>query len=201
MSEAEETQNRTEETSAARQENMSAEVEAAGDPREFRRLFCSTLSILIIVLAVICLIGALVIPVFRVYGSDMEPSLHKGNLAVAVKKDHYETGDIVVFEYNSKTLIRRVIAEGGDWVEIDSVGNVTVNNEILQEPYTNGSSRENCDLEMPCEVPEGSLFVLADRRSEGVDSRQQAFGCISEDSVQGRLILRIWPMNEIGRLK
>ena len=138
------------------------------------------------------------LPVLQIYGSSMSPTLNDGDILVSVKSSDFERQDIVAFYYNNKILVKRVIARSGEWVAIDEAGNVTVNGEVLEEPYLIDRALGECDLEMPYQVPEGKLFVMGDHRSVSVDSRSSAVGCVSEEQIVGKLVFRIWPLSAIG---
>lgn len=95
----------------------------------------STSSILVVVAAFAILMSILFFPILRIYGKSMSGTLDRGDLIVAFKTNNFDTGDIVAFYYNNNVLVKRVIAEEGDWVDMDSKGNVYVNQKKLKEPY------------------------------------------------------------------
>jgi signal peptidase I len=127
----------------------------------------------------------------------MTPTLEDGNVVILTKGSSYETGDVIAFYYNNKILIKRVIASAGDWVDIASDGTVSVNGEVLDEPYVSERSLGECDLEFPYQVPDERVFVLGDHRSVSVDSRSSQIGCVSEEQVVGKLALCIWPLSQV----
>ncbi len=158
----------------------------------------------------IALIGAalytgLTHPVFRIYGSVMSPTLSEGDIVVAAEDTDPRRGDVVAVTYNSKILIRRVIAVAGDTVDMDDNGNVFVNEERVDEPYASGKGekgRNQASLTaMPVTVPDGAVFVLSDSRGAGSDSRDKDIGCLSCSSIQGKMMLRIWPLSRIGLVR
>lgn len=161
----------------------------------------NTIFMLITVAAVAILIATMVLPIFRIYGTSMTPTLSQGNVVVAVKTSKLEQGDLVAFYFNNKILVKRVIATSGEWVDIDESGNVYVNNTLLDEPYLSGKSLGECDITLPYQVPDGRTFVMGDHRDVSMDSRNTDIGCISEEQMAGKLIFRIWPMNEIGTVE
>ena len=97
-------------------------------------------------------------------------------------------------------LIKRVIATSGDWVDIAEDGIVTVNGVVLDEPYVEEKALGDCNIKLPYQVPQGKCFVLGDNRTESIDSRNTAVGCISNDVVLGKLLARIWPLKSFTLL-
>ena len=82
-------------------------------------------------------------------------------------------------------------------IEIDEEGHVMVNGEQLEENYVSEYAPGLCDLDFPFEVPAGSCFVLGDNRDNSVDSRATNFGCISEEEMVGKVLIRVWPLNSL----
>ncbi|MCL5038416.1 MAG: signal peptidase I, partial [Firmicutes bacterium] len=104
-----------------------------------------------------------------------------------------ERGDVVVFRYPldpSRDFIKRVIAVGGDYVEI-RLGQIYVNGQAIEEPYV-----ANRDLQSypKTRVPPGSIFVLGDNRRNSEDSR--VFGAVELRYVKGKAFLVYWPFSE-----
>ena len=157
-------------------------------------MLTSTISVLIVVAAASILLATLYFPVFRIYGSSMAPTLNEGDYILAVKTDHFDQGDLIAFYYNNKLLVKRVIANSGDWVDIDKDGNVYVNDNLLEEPYLTEKSQGNYNISFPYQVPEGRVFVMGDHRSVSFDSRMEEIGCISHEQIAGKLKMVIWPV-------
>lgn len=164
------------------------------------RIFMQTLFSLFIVAAVSVLISVLFIPVFRVTGSSMQPTLERGQLVVCIKTSSLSRGDIAAFYYNNKVLLKRVIAVCGDTVDIDSEGNVFVNDSKISEPYIKEKNKGQCDAEFPLKVPENRIFVMGDNRASSADSRISSIGCVPDEFVIGRVFIRIWPFGDINIL-
>lgn len=143
------------------------------------------------------LASTLWIPVLRICGSAMSPTLEEGQIVVAVRSGRLRQGDVVAFHYNNRILVNRVIAGPGEWVDIDADGNVFVNGEALEEPYLTEKAPGQCDIELPCQVPDSQYFVMGDHRMVSADSRSAAVGCVPAGEVVGKLILRIWPLNAV----
>jgi signal peptidase I len=166
-----------------------------------RRILRNVIFTLITIAAGAVLIATLVLPIFRIYGTSMSPTLNKGDIVAAVKGTNEKQGDLIAFYYNNKILVKRVIATEGEWVDIDENGNVFVNDRMLQEPYLTEKGLGNCDINLPYQVPEGTVFVMGDHRNVSLDSRSSSVGCISRDQIVGKLLFRIWPFNKMGQLK
>ncbi len=162
------------------------------------RILRSTVSVLIVVAAAAVLTATLLLPVLRIYGTSMTPGLANGDLVISVRGSSFEQGDVISFYYNNRILVKRVIAGPGDWVNIDEEGNVTVNGELLDEPYVQEKARGECDISLPYQVPDGRWFVMGDHRSVSVDSRSTEIGCVAEEQIVGKLIFKIWPLNRFG---
>lgn len=175
------------------------EAELKREKRSRRSRFWIRGLLLIIVLA--ALIGIVIsfvwMPVLRISGDSMSPTLTDGEIVVAYADEAVERGDIIAFYYNNKLLVKRVIAVGGDEINIDLLGNVTVNGERLEENYVSNRARGECDVDMPYRVPNGFVFVMGDRRSDSLDSRSSAIGCVAKEQILGRVVAQIWPKEEI----
>lgn len=167
----------------------------------YGKILRNTVFTLITVAATAVLVAVLFLPVLQIYGHYMAPGLEEGDIVAALKGAEFQTGDVVAFYYNNKILVKRVIAGPGDWVDIDAEGNVSVNGKALDEPYLSEKSLGECDIGLPCQVPENRWFLMGDHRSVSVDSRSSAVGCVSEEEIVGRLVFRAWPLEKIGFIK
>lgn len=179
-------------------EQVAAELRRERYKRRYRAAVVSTISALITVSAAAVLVATLLMPVLRIYGSSMTPTLSDGQIVVSVKTGELEPGDVVAFSYNNKILIKRVICGAGDWVDIRDDGTVLVNGEVLDEPYLTEKALGTCDIALPYQVPDGRVFVMGDHRSTSVDSRSTAVGCVAQEQIVGRIVFRVWPVSEFG---
>ena len=166
--------------------------------RRFRRLLRSTVDTLIVVAAVAALIATLIFPVLQIAGTSMEPSLIDGDIVVLVKTDDLETGDLCAFYYSNKILIKRIIGIPGDYLWINEDGTVILNGYELIEPYVSEKALGECDLEFPYQVSENYYFMMGDHRATSIDSRSSVIGCIAEDQIIGKIILKVWPLDGLA---
>lgn len=160
----------------------------------FLKTLRSTLAVLVVAAAVSVLLATLVFPVVQISGESMEPALYDGDIVVLLKNDRYSAGDLCCISWQNKLLVKRIIAFGGDQVDMDETGNVFVNGDLLEEPYVSEKSLGECDLTFPYYVPEGRVFVLGDHRATSVDSRSSAVGCVETQQIIGRILFRVWPI-------
>lgn len=158
----------------------------------------STFLSLIVVAAVAILVAVLLLPILRIYGKSMNGTLDSGDIVVSIKSSDLKTGDVVAFYYNNNILVKRVIANPGEWVDIDKDGNVYVNNVKLEEPYIEEKAYGETNIELPYQVPEGKIFVMGDNRLVSIDSRNTSIGCISEEQIVGKIVFRVWPFAQFG---
>lgn len=167
----------------------------------FHGMIRSTAGILVTVAAVAVLIAVLFMPVLQIYGSSMNPTLNEGNIVLSVKGTKFETGEVVAFYYNNKILVKRVIANPGQWVDLDKDGNVYVDNVKLEEPYIEEKSFGDTNIELPYQVPDSRIFVMGDNRDVSIDSRNTSVGCVADEQIVGKIVFRIWPFSGIGWVK
>lgn len=140
----------------------------------------------------------------RVVGSDMQPTLAAGSLAL-VNTLHTSParGEVIACtDAEGTLLLRRVIGLPGDRVAIDrTTGQVSVNGTPLAESYISRSAVGNMDIADETEVPKGKLFLLGDERLAARDSRQEAFGLLPLTVVRGQVWGVIWPLTEWKMVK
>lgn len=179
-------------------EQIEAELRKEQYKNEYARVLRSTIFTLLVVVAVAVIIAVMVCPVIQIVGESMSDTLEDGDIVVAINNSSYSRGSVVAFYYNNNILIKRVIATAGSWVDIDGEGNVTVDGQLLDEPYVTDKSLGDCNITLPYQVPDDKIFVMGDHRATSVDSRNTAVGCISSELVVGKILFRIWPLSSIG---
>lgn len=100
---------------------------------------------------------------------------------------------------STEDYIKRVIALPGETVELEN-GVVFIDGRPLDEPYLPADMRTDApsSFPQPFVVPEGQLIVFGDNRPNSSDSRR--FQAIEKDSVIGRAVVRLWPLDRFGFL-
>jgi len=179
-------------------EQLEKELRRERHRRNYRSTLLSTVSALIIVAAIAVLVSMLWLPVLQVVGESMTPSLYQGEIIISPKGSKFQKGDVIAFYYNNKILVKRVIANAGEWVNIDADGNVFINDVPLDEPYVSEKAFGDCNIALPYQVPDGKIFVMGDHRATSSDSRNTAVGCVAEEQIVGRVMLRVWPLKQFG---
>ena len=158
--------------------------------------------ILIVALISFVLIVGFFFRVVGVHGDSMNPTLFDADrLLLASYKSEYERGDIVVIDrYTDKPLIKRVIAVGGDTINLSPAADgiaVLVNGQIQYETYTQGTTVLN-DFKSEIKIPDGYYFVLGDNRTISKDSRMKEIGLINEKDIVGKAVYCVWPVTSFG---
>ena len=142
-------------------EQLEQELVRVRTDRKRGRVLRSIVMTIITVAAAAALVSTLFLPILRIYGTSMAPTLEEKDLLVAVKTNHVHQGELVAFYFNNKILVKRVIAGPGDWVDINEAGDVIVNGRALSEPYlTSKSKGQTTDITYPYQVPDGKYFQV-----------------------------------------
>ena len=146
----------------------------------------------------------------RVQGESMFPTLHENDYLIVNRMTYKfkepEMKDIIVFKSDilqengksKKDLVKRVIAVEGDRIKIQD-SNVYVNGKLLDEKVYIHDNYTSGDIDMT--VPKGKIFAMGDKRERSLDSRAQEVGLVDEDSVIGKVMVRLYPFNQIGGVK
>lgn len=179
-------------------DQLKAELNRETYNSRFKSVFFSTVYTLVIVAAAAVLVATIWMPVLQIYGASMTPTLGEGEIVVSVKGSDFEPSDLVAFYLGNKILVKRCIAGPGQWVDIDEDGTVYVDGKELSEPYLTEKALGDCDIELPYQVPDNRFFCMGDHRSTSVDSRNTNVGCVSEEQIVGKIVFRVWPLQQFG---
>lgn len=181
-------------------EQLEQELKRLKYRHSFAFTLRSTVASLIVVAAIAVMISTMIMPVLRVTGTSMTPTLQNDQVILCNKLAECQKGDVVAFYYNNKVLIKRVIGVAGDVIDISGDGVVSVNGEPLDEPYVSELALGECDIELPYQVPDNRIFVMGDHRSVSIDSRSTSVGCVAIENVIGKVLLRVYPIDSFGKI-
>ena len=161
-----------------------------------------TVSAAVAAIVILCVVFTFCFRFVGVLGDSMNPTLHEGDLLAVASLPAAKKNDIVIITQPNtmeKPLVKRVIASGGDVVDIDALsGVVKVNDTVLEESaYIAEQTATTGDVQFPLTVPEGCFFVMGDNRNNSMDSRFSVIGCIDEDYILGVVKFRAFPFSAI----
>ncbi len=153
-------------------------------------------SIIVSSVLTVGIIFTLLFRISTVSGESMENTLHNGDqLIISAITTDIKYGDVVVTSQPNaygKTLIKRVIAVGGQTVSFDEkTKKVLVDDVPIDEPYIKEEMEFLLSMYETYEVPEGKLFLMGDNRNHSSDSRDIYIGLVDERYVIGKVIYRI----------
>ena len=157
---------------------------------QMRSLHFSLLSILIIIILVWLMLGV-VFGIMKAPSNDMSPRVDYGDLLLYFRFDRkFDINEVVVINKNDTIYLGRVIAVGGDTVDITDDADLIVNGNTLNEPKIYYSTPRYEEYErFPQTVPEGEYFILVDRREGGEDSRY--YGTVKAKEIKGSVVTLI----------
>lgn len=189
------------ENDAVSNEEVKQEINRLKEREKHLNHLRKTFSVLVVVAAISVLVATLWMPVLKVYGSSMNPTLENGQIVVSIKTKTLKSGDVVAFWQGNKLLVKRVIAGPGQYIDIDVNGKVSVDGKAISETYLDSESLGNTDIDFPHQVEESRWFCMGDNRDSSIDSRSAAIGDISKEQVEGKVLFSVWPLNKIGIVK
>ncbi len=165
-------------------------------------VFYNWLDSLVFAIILILIVFAFFFRIVGVNGDSMNPTLKNGEwLTVSAINKTIDRGDIVVITQPNvlnEPLIKRVVAVGGDTIDINFItGDVTINGQIVDEPFIKAKTHSKGDFQGPITIPEGYVFVMGDNRNDSLDSRYNVIGLIDERYVLGVVDYRLFPMGEV----
>ena len=186
------------------------------DDHKFLQNLTDYLEILVFSVIAIILLFTFIGRIARVSGESMNQTLNANDVLVTESFLYTpKIGDVVIvsmtsdYEILNEPLVKRVIAIGGDTVDIDyNTGTVFINGEALtvQDKFSDGTDSYvyldsgvmkrpvfSSTVTFPYEVPEGFVFVMGDNRNNSLDSRSVRIGAVDTRRIIGKVVFRITP--------
>ncbi len=165
-----------------------------------------TLTIFITALIIAFLLKSFIIDTRIIPSLSMYPTVHAGDRLIINKLSYIkdslpQRGDIVVFkpplELESKDdLLKRIIGLPGETLEVKE-GQVYINGKALEENYL---FEAPIYIYGPVEVPQGHYFMMGDNRNQSVDSHLWEQSFIPKEDILGKVLVRYWPLDRMGKL-
>lgn len=185
------------------------------------KAFLSVLAFIGGVIIAAALINQFIFQSYYVDGTSMVPTLHNNDRLIIDKVErtfalaggkHYipQRGQIVVLDSSlvdqsghNEQLIKRVIGLPGETISISMEGVVTIKNKEHPEGFNVNEALGLTNLEptyvesaINMTIPDDQVFVMGDNRAPGGSFDSRAFGPVSSDKIQGRLLARIFPLDQ-----
>ena len=167
----------------------------------------------IITIAVMLLIFIFIVAPQPVSGNSMVPTLNEGDVVLvarfASKLGKFNRNDIVILKKNSKSYIKRIVGLPGEKIDyLDGI--LYINDKAHKEKFLDEDVETSnflfvdiCSLDdcPDSKIPEDKYLVLGDNRPESMDSRSSEIGLVDRSEIKGKATFKIWPINDIGKLR
>jgi signal peptidase I len=174
----------TQEQQASGQHPVSEQQQAAEKPSRIILEFFVKLGFVCLAL---WLIFTFAFGILQMHGESMYPRIRDGDLILYNRMERdYTIGDVVVFKVGKSTCVARIVAQGGDVVDMDEDGELLVNGNVQSEEIFYPTKEDPGGIGYPYTVEANSYFMLCDFRTSCTDSR--SYGAVSEDDFCGKVI-------------
>lgn len=120
------------------------------------------------------------------HGNASYPMIKDGDLVITYKLGKPGAGEEIAYKHDGELKFGRIVAKEGDEVRITDQC-ITVNGYNIVEDVVYPTTAEGSAISYPYIVPQGTVFVLNDYRSDPGDSR--TYGAIPMSDVEGEVIL------------
>lgn len=203
---AEENKELTREQEGALEAEREDAAPAGQEPEEEKEpetlegmIYCWAQALITAVVSVV-LLFTFAVRLIGVSGPSMQDTLYTGDRLLVLNAAYcdFKAGDVVVInDYNaelSDTLVKRIIAVGGQTVDIDfSTGTVYVDGQELDEPYIKEPTYTTDGTVFPLTLAEDEVLVMGDNRNHSTDSRSYRLGPVKRGYIQGRAVFLLSP--------
>ena len=184
-------------------EQLDSQQDLQSETKPKKSAIREMLESVVIAVVLAAIIRLFILEPFYIPSGSMEPTLMVDDRIIVSKVTYHfrdpQPGDIVVFKFPldpSRNFVKRLIATGGDTVEIkDSV--LYINNKPVQENYLPAGLQFQ-DYG-PKTVPEDFYFMMGDNRNNSDDSR--VWGFLDKELIVGKAEVIYWPLARVGIAK
>ncbi len=179
------------------------EATEQSEKRTLAQKCVDVVSVLASSIIAIMIIFTFVFRIVGVSGPSMMNTLHNGDwLLVSAFITEPERGDIVIVTQPNtfnEPIVKRVIAVGGDTIDIDfDSATVYINGKAINEPYLGSpTTTDEYAWNYPITLKEGQVFVMGDNRMHSTDSRSPDIGLIDENYILGQVMFRFSPVSDM----
>lgn len=166
----------------------------------------------IIIFLIIVFVFMFVIAIVPIAGNSMNPTLSDGNLVISLKFQYIffnpKRNDIITFtDSSNKRYVKRVIGLPGESIDYLN-GYLYIDGESYNESFLKDNKTNNFTFSDICgkskcpdgKIPKDYYLVLGDNRAASQDSRDPNIGLISKKNIDGKLVFRVWPIKEFGKI-
>lgn len=143
----------------------------------------------LIVIIIVWLIFGVFIGLLTAPNDDMSPRISGGDLLIYYRLDKdVKAGDVVVLNKDDTNYVARVVAVGGDTVDITDDQRLVINGNYVVENniFYKTVKYDEQYMTYPYTVEENRYFVLVDRRESGEDSR--FYGTVYSEEIKGTVL-------------
>lgn len=149
------------------------------------RLFLTRLAAMVVLLWVIF---GLIFGICPMKNEDMMPRISSGDLLLYYRlQQDFVSGDVIVLQKDGKQYVSRVVAHGGDTVEITEDAQLSVNGStVIENDIYYSTPQYEGGITYPVTLADNEVFVLCDYREGAKDSRY--FGPVSKSEIKGKVI-------------
>ncbi len=166
---------------------------------------------IVVAVVVAMFLRTFIFTLVNVSGSSMVPTLHNNDKLIVWRLGYNpEIGDVIIFKpkgHEDTPYVKRVIATEGQTVDIkydEQKGycEVYVDGQMIEEAYINDKidMSHMGSMTYPATVPENCVFAMGDNRNNSRDSRFKDVGMVTNDSIIGHAVFRLWPVGDFGIL-
>lgn len=123
--------------------------------------------------------------------NDMSPRMSAGDVLFYYRlEEKFLSGNVVVFEKDGRQYVGRVVAKGGDSVEVTDESRLIINGSTMMESdIFYKTTKYGGEVKYPVNLGDNQYFILCDYREGAKDSR--FFGAVDQSEIKGKVLMVI----------